>query len=354
MNLTNLPMSLDEVPLPSSLPPVILTVFTRPDLLKEVLKGLTQQTLSPPQIIAYVDGARSELDLPLIDQTIALLQEFSSKIPVDIRLRSQNLGCDQNVILAFTEILSTYESIVYLEDDDFPNPYFYDSMCRLLEAYREHKKIFSISGYATFPEQAYPLLEEDFALSRRVFSWGFGIWADRWNDIALINQSKQYNPFGKLYNIPATVQTKMTIINQFWLERNGQTDWVITLTLASLYQDRVHLIPKTSLIYNIGFGHPESKSFKDKEPSWVNSAYSSSFCPNSLPSTLELIDLLKNEISGIELAHYLYRKGVYIDLEALFYYLKKYRDLQSRLEFVKLFMAHSPFSFKKTRRRLGL
>lgn len=46
MNLTNLPMSLDEVPLPSSLPPVILIVFTRPDLLKEILKGLTQQTLS--------------------------------------------------------------------------------------------------------------------------------------------------------------------------------------------------------------------------------------------------------------------------------------------------------------------
>ena len=37
MNLTNLPMSLDEMPLPSYLPPVILTVFTRSDLLKEVL-----------------------------------------------------------------------------------------------------------------------------------------------------------------------------------------------------------------------------------------------------------------------------------------------------------------------------
>jgi hypothetical protein len=42
MNLTSLAMSLDEVPLPSSLPPVILTVFTRPDLLKEVwLFGLS-------------------------------------------------------------------------------------------------------------------------------------------------------------------------------------------------------------------------------------------------------------------------------------------------------------------------
>ena len=108
------------------------------------------------------------------------------------------------------------------------------------------------------------------------------------------------------------------------------------------------------MIYNIGFGHPESKTYKGKEASWVNSAYSSSFRPNSLPTSLELLDLLKNEISGVELAHYLYRKGVYIDLEALFYYLKKYRDLQSRLEFLKLFMAHSPFSLKRVRRRLGL
>ncbi|GBF55464.1 hypothetical protein N0824_03345 [Microcystis sp. 0824] len=38
-------MSLDEMPLPSSLPPVTLTVFTRPDLLKEVLKGLTENIL---------------------------------------------------------------------------------------------------------------------------------------------------------------------------------------------------------------------------------------------------------------------------------------------------------------------
>ncbi|NCS77107.1 MAG: hypothetical protein GPJ17_07675 [Microcystis aeruginosa K13-07] len=58
MNLTNLPMSLDEVPLPSPLPPVILTVFTRPDLLKEVLKGLTQQTLSEsPRICEAIYGS---------------------------------------------------------------------------------------------------------------------------------------------------------------------------------------------------------------------------------------------------------------------------------------------------------
>ncbi|WP_287718283.1 hypothetical protein [Microcystis sp. M017S1] len=51
-------MSLDEMPLPSYLPPVILTVFTRPDLLKEVLKGLTQQILSAsPRICEAIYGS---------------------------------------------------------------------------------------------------------------------------------------------------------------------------------------------------------------------------------------------------------------------------------------------------------
>ncbi len=60
MNLTNLPMSLDPVPLPSSLPPVILIVFTRTDLLKEVLKGLNQKILSAsPRICEAIYGSLS-------------------------------------------------------------------------------------------------------------------------------------------------------------------------------------------------------------------------------------------------------------------------------------------------------
>lgn len=44
------------------------------------------------------------------------------------------MGCDQNVILGLTEVFSSHDSLIYLEDDIVPNPHFYDRMCRLLEA----------------------------------------------------------------------------------------------------------------------------------------------------------------------------------------------------------------------------
>ena len=53
-----LPALLDAIELSEQLPPLMIVAFTRPDLLKEVIAGIRQQSLLPQQIIAFVDGAR--------------------------------------------------------------------------------------------------------------------------------------------------------------------------------------------------------------------------------------------------------------------------------------------------------
>ena len=83
-----LPTSLDDVLLSGELPPLVLITFTRPDLLKEVLKAISQQSLLPPKIIAFVDGSRKANDKPLIEQCISLLEEFSTLVPVHIVART--------------------------------------------------------------------------------------------------------------------------------------------------------------------------------------------------------------------------------------------------------------------------
>ena len=350
-----LPVSLNDVALPEKLPPIVIIAFTRPDLLKEVLIGLNQQSLLPKQIIAFIDGIRTENDRPLVDRCISLLKDFSETIPVKIVERAENLGCDRNVILSLTEVLSSYDSLVYLEDDIVPNTYFYDRMCRLLEAYREHEQVFSVSAYANFPEKLQPLIDKDFEVSNRVFSWGWAIWADRWNEINLVNRSPQYNPFGSFYKIPATLQTKMTLVNQFWLEKNNKTDWVITMTLAAFYNNKIHVVPKTSFTRNIGFGHPEAKTYNQgKEPSWVNSSYDSSACPNSLPSSLELKDILKTNLKGTELAQDISQKGLWLSPSAILYLLQKYPDFESAIALLRLFIIRIPLMLKRLRSGLPI
>ncbi|MDJ0680365.1 MAG: hypothetical protein QNJ18_10930 [Xenococcaceae cyanobacterium MO_167.B52] len=354
-NDQELPVCLDQVKIPEKLPPLVLVAFTRPDLLKEVLVGVSQQSLLPQQIIAFVDGARKPQDEPLIKQSIELLGALSDLVPVKIVARPENLGCDLNVILGLHEVLSDYDSLVYLEDDTIPNPCFYERMCRLLEAYCERKEVFSISAYASFPEE-FNQSDQDFILSKRVFSWGWGIWSDRWQEIDLVNQSPPYNPFGSFTNIPLTVETKRTMTYQFWLEKNLKTDWVIAATLGALYHNKIHIITTTSFVKNIGFGHPESKNYnKGKDVLWVNARYDSSVYPNTLPSTLELSPDLNRSLDGQELAQYLQsRKNMWLNVADIWQLLQHYSDFYSKVLLLKFFIARMPLLLQRWRSGLKI
>jgi hypothetical protein len=313
-----LPKYLRDVSLPPQLPPIVITAFTRPDLLAPVLKSLAAQTLQPKEIWAFIDGTRNSQDEVPAQACIDLLKDYENpNCAVHIVQREKNLGCDGNVIAAFTHTLSSYESLVYVEDDNLLNPYFYDRMCRLLEAYKDCQQIFSISGYANLalsPE----LIEADFFTAHRVFSWGFGIWADRWHAMDLSHKPPQYNPFGKFYDIPLTVETRLTMINQFWLEANRKTDWVITMTLYALHGGRVHLIPKYSLVKNIGFGHEQSETYRGGEGAWVNPRYDPDFNPEQLPSTLDLHKPLAKTLSSEEaIATFRNKPGLWLTPQAL-------------------------------------
>lgn len=358
-NVQELPISLDEVALPEKLPPLMIVAFTRPDLLKEVLIGVRQQTLLPQRIVAFVDGARKPKDEPLIRQCIELLEALSEIIEVKIVARPKNLGRSPqgnlNVILGLQEILTEYDSLVYLEDDIVPNPNFYERMCRLLVAYRDRQEVFSISAYASFPKE-FQQSGQDFVVSQRVFSWGWGIWADRWQEIDLVNQAPPYNPFGSFVNIPLTVETTQTMTYQFWLEKDRRTDWVIAVTLGALSGNKIHLVPTTSFVKNIGFGHSESKNYaKNQNVTWVNARYEATAYPNTLPSSLALAPGLKRSLNGQELAQYLIsRKNMWLSFADLRQLLANYAGFDSKLALANYFMTRLPVLLKRWRSGLDI
>lgn len=358
-NDRQLPNLLDEVKLSEQLPPLTIVAFTRPDLLEKVIAGIRQQSLLPQQIIAFVDGARKPQDEPLIRECIELLETLSDIIPTKIVARTENLGRNPqgnlNVILGLNEVLGEYDSLVYLEDDIVPNASFYDRMCRLLAAYRDRKEIFSISAYASISEE-YHQLERDFVLSKRFFSWGWAVWADRWQQIDLVNTAPPYNPFGSFARIPVTVETKQTMSYQFWLEKNLKTDWVIAATLGALYNKQIHLIPTTSLVQNIGFGHSESKNYsKGSDAAWVNARYDPSAHPNTLPSTLELNSELSRILNGRELAEYLQsRKNMWLNFGDMQQLLLDYPDFESKTFLLKIFISRLGILLKRFRSGLKI
>jgi hypothetical protein len=348
---SQLPVLLDEISLPEELPPIVLLAFTRPDLLQRLLPAIAKQTLLPRQIIAFIDGPRNEKDQPLINECINLLTEFSETIPVKIINQQHNLGCDAHAIYALTEALSGHPAVIYLEDDTIPNPYFYDRMCRLLVAYRDYPQVCSITSCANFPSEIREMITTDFMVSRRVFAYGLATWADRWQKLNLSNHPQGYNPFGNFYNIPATKQTKYTIVNQFFLEKENQKDWVITFTLAALNQGYIHITPMASFIDNIGFGHPQAKTYNSGgEPNWGNAHRDLSFRPNTLPASLELIDPLTKPLDGVELVQHLENcQGLWLSPSALRHLLAKYNSLPERIAILRLFFSRFVMMMRRWR-----
>jgi hypothetical protein len=313
MNALDCPTSLSEVALPEVLPPIVIVAFTRPELLAQVLDAIASQTVKPPKILAYLDGVRGPKDVPLVQECVAVLERFGAVIPVEIVARSENLGCDRNVIRTLTEVLEVHPMAVYLEDDVVPNAGFYDRMCRLLVRYRDVPTVFSVSGYANFPDELRGDLDADFIISNRVFALGLGLWADRWRAIDLLNQPPGHNPFGGFERIPATLQTQYTIVNQFFIEKNTKTDWVISMTLAALSRGWVNVIPTRSMVRNIGFGHAESVNYRGAEPDWANANFDPGAFPDRLPDGVGLLPLLAERLSGVALvAHLRQQEGMWL------------------------------------------
>ena len=351
----SLPTSLDVMELPKRLPPIVLIAFTRPEFVVQVLAALDNQTLKPDRIIAYLDGPRSDRDELKIQACVDLLNDFSERIPVEIRRRTHNLGCDRNTIEALTQVSTEYESFIHLEDDVIPNRNFYDRMVRLLVAYKPYPQVFSISAYANFPDELEAQIPSDFMASNRVFSLGFAVWSDRWQSLDLIYSAQNYNPFLSFAAIPANLQTKYTIVNQFFIEKNRKTDWVITMTLATLERNYVHIIPKRSFVSNIGCGHPDAKTYRDGVPDWINQRYCPNTQPDSLPATLQPLYGAQRSLTGTELIqHFRHSGGMWLSWSEAVALWKCHRNWRDRVAIGAFLIERLPTLLRRWRSGLPI
>lgn len=350
INTAKLPTSLNEIAIPASLPPIVLIAFTRPEFVLQVLDALDRQTLRPDRIIAYLDGPRQAQDEIKIQACVDLLQTFSARIPVEIRRRSQNLGCDRNTLEALTEVSNQYQWFIHLEDDVIPNCNFYDRMVRLLAAYQSYPNVFSISAYANFPDEVEAQIPSDFMASNRVFSLGFAVWSDRWQALNPLAFTEDYNPFHSFAEIPANLQTKYTIVNQFFIEKNHKVDWVITLTLATLAQNYVHIIPKRSFVKNIGCGHPDAKTYRQGVPAWINQRYCPETQPHTLPESLEPLSGKQRSLTGKELIqHFRQFDGLWLNDAAIKDLWKHYRHGCDRVVIGAFWLERLPILLRRWR-----
>ncbi|GAO29733.1 glycosyltransferase [Geofilum rubicundum] len=163
--------------------PVVLFCYNRPDHVQKTLSALSanEGALDTP-LIVFSDGPATTRDVALVKSVRRLLSIVQGFKSVRIVCSEGNKGLSASVIDGVSEVLSTFDACLVLEDDLETAPYFLKFMNEALWQYKNDGHIFSVSGYC--PPIAIP---KDYSLDSflfpRINSWGWGTWRDRWEKV---------------------------------------------------------------------------------------------------------------------------------------------------------------------------
>lgn len=238
--------------------PIVLLAYNRPWHTEQVLEALQKNDLANESTLyIYVDGLKANAtteDKAKHQAVVEVAKREQWCKEVSVYVSDNNRGCRFGPIFGISEVLKKHEAVIILEDDIISSPYFLRYMNDSLNFYNNYQSVFSISGF-NLPEKRIPIpavYEYDVYVSLRQQNWGWGTWANRWQQV---NWNKDY--------IAAFLQNKHQVeafnrggddlskMLEEELEGKSQA-WDIQFSFAQFYFHAVSIIPCMSYTQNIG------------------------------------------------------------------------------------------------------
>lgn len=162
----------------SSLAPIVIFAFNRPDKLLNLLNSLDKNTeLVSSEIIFFIDKQYNYSENSINKQVITLAKEWSKEKNCQIILRPKSFGLKKNILEGINYTFTIYEKAIFLEDDLEVSPYFLKFMNDALNLYKDNHKVKHISGYNI------PFLKNtnnSSYFTPYMSCWGWATWRNRW------------------------------------------------------------------------------------------------------------------------------------------------------------------------------
>jgi hypothetical protein len=233
-----------------SLAPVVLFVYNRLDHTQRTVQSLQANILAKDtDLFIYTDAARSAAATVPVNAVRDYLRTIDGFNSVTVRLRENNLGVDNNIILGVTEVINDYGKIIVLEDDLVTSKWFLQYMNDSLNFYKDQDEVACIHGYLLPIQQK---LKESFFL-KGADCWGWATWKRAWDFFeadgsTLVNELKAKAlesefDFGNTYPYTQALRD----------QAEGRTTcWDIRWYASAFLRNKLTLYPGQSLVNNIG------------------------------------------------------------------------------------------------------
>ena len=234
--------------------PVIVFAYNRADHLEKTLNALANNDLAKKtEVFVFVDGPKSENGKVATQRVIDCINQFEDGkfLSVEKIVSEKNKGLARSVIEGVSSIIDRYGKVIILEDDAVSSPYYLSFMNQALDFYEKNQSVWSIGGFAV-PMALPESYKKDIVATQRVSSCAWATWKDRWDKIDW--SDKPYKGFRFSF-------VKRSKFNAWGNDRAGMYDdqmngrinsWAIRFDYAMFTNDSINIIPRQTLISNIG------------------------------------------------------------------------------------------------------
>lgn len=235
---------------PSDPAPVVLFAYRRPDHLRRSLQSLAANPVAcSTHLTIYCDGPRDARDRESVELTREVAKKAEGFATVTVVERESNFGLAQSVITGVTEILTSHEKVIVMEDDLVVSPDFLAYMNEALDLYQDVEQVISIHGYM----YAVPEVLPQSVFLRGADCWGWATWRRGWelfeSDSAQLLEQLERSPDREDFDFNGAFPYRQMLKDQ----AEGKIDsWAIRWYASAFLANKLTLYPGQSLVENIG------------------------------------------------------------------------------------------------------
>lgn len=229
--------------------PTALVTYNRPQHTALVLNKLWQHRAEP--LYVFLDGlkGRSEAERRKVEDVRHLIESISWTKPTVV-IREENIGLRRSIVAAVDTVLQQHETVILLEDDCVPGPYFYAYMDACLARYKDDVEILGACGYTVpIPQEIRDQYDWDVWFYPRSGSWGWGTWRHKW-----AWYERGYAGYRRALRLGVDLTRGGKVVKQY-IERWAADEldaWTPGWDLAMCVRDGYYVYPTVSHIECIG------------------------------------------------------------------------------------------------------
>lgn len=251
---------------------VLLIFFARPDTLKEVFAKVKEAR--PARLFLACDGPRE--NRPEDIEKIARCKEIVADIDWDCEVHTlyadHNKGCGKGPSDAISWAFSMTDKLVVLEDDCVPHDSFFSYMDEMLERYKDDTRIGIISGFNHFTDWNCGGYDY-FYTQVGPLAGAWGSWKRIWDMYdytisAVHDLHLQKMMQGDIMCKRAKKGMLKDFVKTAKRLENGEkiSYWDVQFAFLKRCQSILSIVPKFSLVSNIGLGEGATHGAVEHNP----------------------------------------------------------------------------------------